>query len=101
ADLTSSRLSYCAGREPVERLGLSDRADAAGDALPARLMPEERRDAHRDVPQIRLIVEEHHHARTERRSGRASTLDRERHVELLGRHEYAGGAAEEHRLEPP
>ena len=47
------------------------------------------------------VVERHDDAGAERRLGGARALERERHVELVGPHEDARGAAEQDGLQRP
>ena len=56
-------------------------------------------DAPQDLAQVDRVVERHHHGRAERRAGGARALEGERHVELIGRHEGAGRAAQQHGLQ--
>ena len=51
-----------------ERLLLAHGADAAGHALAARLVAEERGDAHQHARQVDRVVEHEHDARAERRA---------------------------------
>ena len=88
-------------REPVQRLLLAHRADAAGDALAARLVAEELGDAQHRVDEIRRLVVDEHDAGAERHAGLARRLERELEVELVRPQERAGGAAEQHRLRRP
>src|SRR5262249_41808957 len=87
-----------AARETVQRLLLAHRADAARDALPARLVAEELRDAEHRVDEVRVLAEHHHDAGPERRLRLACAIEREQEVELIGPEERAGGAAEQHCL---
>ena len=96
---TSRSFPFAApGREPLQRLLLADRADAAGHALPARLVAEELGDADHGVDEVGRLVVDDHDAGAERRAGGARVLERERQVELVGPQERAGGAAEQDRL---
>ena len=90
-----------AGGEPLQRLLLADRADAARHALPARLVAEELGDAQQRGHELRLVVVDDHDARAERDARGARVLVRELQVELVRADERAGGAAEQHRLHGP
>ena len=85
--------------EAGERLLLAHGADAAGHALPARLVAEERGQPHQQPRQVDRLVEHHHDARAERRLRFACALERERQVELVGPQEAARRAAHEDALQ--
>ncbi len=87
-----------AGREPVQRLLLAHGADAAGDALAARLVAEELGDAQDGGDEVGVLAEDDDDARAERDAGVARGLEGERQVELVGAQERARGAAEQHGL---
>ena len=101
ASSVSSAPERLAGDEARERLLLAHRADAARDALAARLVAEEGGDPLEEPRQVDGVVEDEDDARAERRSGRAGALERERHVEVVGAEEAAGGPAHQHRLQRP
>ena len=82
----------------MQRLLLADGADAAGDALAARLVAEELGDAEHGVDEVGRLVVDDHDAGAERRARGARVLEGERQVELVGPQERAGGAAEQHCL---
>ena len=85
--------------EPGERLLLANGSDAAGHALAARLVAEERRDAHQHPRKVDRIVHHQHDARAERRLRGADVLEGQPQIELVGPHEAAGGAPEQDRLQ--
>src|SRR5579872_6170606 len=72
-----------AGDQPTQRLLLPHRADAARDALPARLVAEKGCDADDYRLYVHRIVEDHHHAGPERRAGGPGALQRKRNVQLV------------------
>ena len=88
-------LCAAAGRQPLQRFLLAHRTDPARYALAARLVPEELRDAARDVDEVGTGRERHHHAGAERGAGGARVLEGQRQVEMLRPDEAAGGAAEQ------
>ena len=79
--------------QSVQRLLLAHGADAAGHALAAGLVAEERGDAQHHVAQVHGVVEHHDHAGAQRGVGGARVLEREGQVELVGTDERARGAA--------
>ena len=83
--------------ETGQRLLLAHRADPARDALAARLVAEERGDAHQEPRQVDGLVEHEHDPRAERRPGRARALERQRHVEVV----RARGSLRPHRRAAP
>src|SRR5439155_19157696 len=87
--------------QAVQRLLLAHGADAARDALAARLVAEEGGDAQDGVLEIDRVVEQHHDARSERGADGARALERQRYFDLGGGDEYAGRAAEQDRLHRP
>src|SRR5690606_22454417 len=95
----AGRIPAAVADEPVQRLLLPHRADAAGHALAAGLVAEEARDAQQRVAQVHALVEHHHHARAERDARRPRALEREHDVELIAADEGARGAAEQHGLD--
>src|SRR3954462_8205812 len=104
ADLVEKRdlLGYAANRfsagDSVQRLFLADSSHAAGNALPAGLIAEERCDTDENVGHVDAVVEHDNDAGAERRLGGACALERERHVELVRSDENARRAAEQNRL---
>src|SRR6185436_1124619 len=90
-----------AGPQARECLFLPHSADAARDALTARLVPEEPGDAHEERGKVDRVVEHEDDARAERRPRGARALERERHVEVVGPEEPTRGAAHQDGLEPP
>src|SRR5688500_3350686 len=88
-----------AADDPVERLFLAYGADSARHALATRFVPKERRDALDDAVEIDRVVKDQEYTRAQGRLCRARPLEAERHSELVGSDENAGGAAEEDRLE--
>ena len=89
-ELVVARAERPPGGEPREQLLLAHGADAARDALAARLVAEERRDPRsRIAARSAVSSNDHHDARAERRAGRARALERQRHVELVGPDEHA------------
>ena len=99
AHLVARRADRAAARGAVQQLLLPHGADAAGHALAARLVAEERGDAAQRCRQVDGVVEDHDDARAERRAGRARALEGQRQVELVRADERARGAAEQDRLE--
>ena len=85
----------------MQRLFLAHRADAAGHALAARLVAEERRDAAQQIAQVDGVVDHHDDAGPERGVGRARVFVRQLDVELVGPDERAGGAAEQDGAKRP
>ena len=83
----------------MQQLLLAHGADAAGDALAARLVAEELGDAPQDLAQVDGVVERHHHGRAEGGADGARPLEGERDVELVRGHEGAGRAAQQDGLE--
>src|SRR5512132_1309079 len=83
ADLIEQRdlLSYAAeglsAGNSEKRLFLPDCADATGDALPARLIAEERGDAQQDLRHIHRVVEGDDDSGAKRRLRGARTLEGE------------------------
>src|SRR5262245_3200111 len=85
--------------QPGERFLLANGADAAGHALSARLVTEERGDAHQRSRKVDRLVEGHDDPGAERRARGTGTLDRERDVELVGADEPSRGAPEQDGLQ--
>ena len=56
-ELVVARADSRTRREAGEQLLLADRPDATGDALPARLVPEELGDSRQGGDQVRSLVE--------------------------------------------
>ena len=77
-----------------ERLLLPNGPDPARDALPTRLVAEERGDPEHDVGQVDVLVEHHHDARAQRDARRLRVLEREPQVEVVRRDERACRAAQ-------
>ena len=98
-ELVGERAVRAPADHPGERLLLPDGPDAARDALPARLVAEERGDPQHDVGEVDVLVEHHHDARPERDRPPPSVLEREPQVELVGRDERPRRAAEQDRLQ--
>ena len=86
-----------AAGQPGQRLLLAHGADPARHALPARLVAEERGDPAQRRGEVGDGVEGEHDARPERGPDLAGALQGERDVELVGQHEPARRAAEQHR----
>ena len=87
--------------QPMERFFLADGADAARDALAARLVAEEARDPQHDVHEVHRLVERHHDAGAQRVPARARVLERELDVQILRCDEPTCGTAEQDRLRRP
>src|SRR2546426_1863147 len=71
------------GQEPFQDLLLAFRADAARDALAARLIAEEARDAQQDPLHIGGFVEDDHGTGAQRRADGSRALEAEPNVKLL------------------
>ena len=80
---------------------LAFRADAARDALAARLIAEEARDAQQDAFHVGGVVEHDHSARTQRCADGSRALEAERNVKLRGGDEGARRSAEQDCLQRP
>src|SRR5579872_3566952 len=85
--------------QAVQQLLLPHGAHPARHALAARFVAEERGDAHEDPAEIRRFVQDHDDAGTERGADGPCALEGQRHADLCGREERAGGAAEENGLQ--
>ena len=85
----------------MKDLFLSLRTHPAWNALAARLVPEETRDAQQNRLDVGGVIENDHRAGAKSRAGGASALEAQRHVELLLSYEGAGRASKENRLEIP
>ena len=91
-ELVGARAEGAPVDQPVQRLLLAHRADAARHALPAALVAEEPRDPQTQVDEIGALVEEHHHPRAQRVAAGAGVLERQARVEPVGPDEPAGRA---------
>ena len=87
--------------EPGERLLLADGADPARHALAARLVAEERGEPHEDGRQVDGVVDHHHDAGAHADPGLPRRLERHLDVELVGRDEAPGRAAQQDRAQRP
>src|SRR5918911_937167 len=88
-----------AHREAMQDLDLAFGADAAGHALPARLLGKELRHQPRNLPHVDRVVEDDGCARADRQAQGAQHARRQWFVEVLERHEHPGRAAHQHRLQ--
>src|SRR5215831_10713881 len=82
-------------KHALEDLLLALGADAARDALTARLVAEEPGDAQQHLLHVRVIVKHHHGSRAERRADRPDTVEAQRNVDLVRRQERAGRPTEQ------
>ena len=87
------------GQQARDRLLLAHRPDPARHALPAALVAHEGGDDHEQAPEVDGVVDREHDARAERGAELAGVLDRQAQVEVVGRDEAAGGAAQQHGLQ--
>ena len=100
ASSSCTRAARAAGQQAGERLLLAHGADAAGHALAAALVAEERGDRHQQLGRGRRVSSST--STTPEPSvapDLARVLEGEPQVELVGRDEAAGRAAEQHRAQ--
>ena len=81
------------------RLLLADGPDPARHALPAALVAHEGGDDHEQAPELDRVVDREHDARPERGAELARVLDGQAQVEVVGRDEAAGRAAQQDGLQ--
>src|SRR2546426_6420358 len=92
-------IAFWRGQEPFQDLLLAFRADAARDALTARLIAEEARDAQQDAFHVSGVVEHEPRARTPGCANGPRPLEAERNVKLRWGDEGARRPAEQDCLE--
>ena len=85
----------------MQSLFLANGADAARDALTARLVAEECRESQQDRAQVDGVVEHQHCAGANRRSRRARAFEGQRDVHLRWCNEDARCSAEQDALQRP
>src|SRR5450432_594315 len=80
--------------KPLQRFLLANHAAAAGNALAAAFLAEERGDSEKDLLQIDAVIERHDDAGAERRSDGARAFECQRRIQFRGCFFSARGATE-------